>query len=213
MNTSELYEQFEWIDVVHDDRPRLPGTHDVVELGLISGQVVVRLAYDSKALSYEISEVLSTDADNTLCTRLIRSDIYGRDNAKAYAEDYLFGALRTRIVCKSCSCLVRVNQYVEDVKQKLARQQLCHSCDFWYEKIGMKDDPSVAIIGGIFYTVAAERRNVPKSALGHGGRKLSIQWHNGRSTVTTNLWSCGAIPELFKDRLKDNAVFVRDSNE
>lgn len=49
----------------------------------------------------------------------------------------------------------------------------------------------------------------PSQLKGHGGARFQIKFHDGRVVETTNLWHQGEIPKEFKDKLPDNADFVK----
>lgn len=108
--------------------------------------------------------------------------------------------------CRECGCHVTTN-YVEDTKQALIRDNLCFYCNFWKSKLAIKDDPTTARIGGTHYMICPDQPgNV--GFKGFGGAEFNIRFNDGRFLTTHNLWCQGEIPEVFKDRLPDNAVFV-----
>lgn len=107
--------------------------------------------------------------------------------------------------CIECSAVENGN-WMESVKAQLAERQLCHTCNFWHEKIAMKDDTRTARIEGTHYRVGDE--GVRGLFQGFGGAKFVIKFNDGREVTTTNLWAQGKIPQRFKDRLPDNATFV-----
>ncbi len=43
---------------------------------------------------------------------------------------------------------------------------------------------------------------------GFGGRKFTIVFHDGRMIETSCLWHQGEIPEMFREWLPNNAIFV-----
>jgi hypothetical protein len=108
--------------------------------------------------------------------------------------------------CKECGGQEQGN-WMDDVSIKLALRELCHTCDFWHEKILIKDDPETARIDGTHYRVGQE--SVRGLFQGFGGHKFVIQFADGREVTTTNLWHQGPIPERFADRLPNNAVFLQ----
>lgn len=83
------------------------------------------------------------------------------------------------------------------------KEELCFHCNFWQEKVDIKDRDDVARIDGYHYIVGRETEKYNK---GHSGREFLIRFFDGREVRTTNLWSQGKIPERFD--LPDNAEFM-----
>lgn len=81
---------------------------------------------------------------------------------------------------------------------------LCRTCQFWYEKVEMCDDPEIARIANEHYTIGEKT----KSARGFGGRKVTIKFNDGRIVQTDNLWHQGRIPISWRQYLPNNAEFV-----
>ena len=97
----------------------------------------------------------------------------------------------------------------EETNKTLIKYQLCFNCNFWREKVLMKDKPKVVRIKGSHYTIGAEE--APTGMFrGFGGRVFKILFDDGREVTTTNLWHQGIIPEHFKERLPDNAKFLTE---
>ena len=44
---------------------------------------------------------------------------------------------------------------------------------------------------------------------GYGGRGIKIKLQTGEIIVTNNLWHNGKVPKEFRDRLPDNAEFIK----
>lgn len=89
------------------------------------------------------------------------------------------------------------------------RDGVCFNCAFWIEHIARKDNPQIARIDGVHYSVGPEPHGkVNPATLGYGGARFKIRWRNGRTEVTNNLWCQGHIPEMFRDELPDNAIFL-----
>lgn len=108
--------------------------------------------------------------------------------------------------CVECGCVFGTN-YCEPYKSIMIRDNVCFGCNHWREMMQHNGSTRQAIINGSHYLVCAENSN-PSRWNGHGGRKFSIRFNDGREITTTNLWSQGDIPKHFKDRLKDNAKFA-----
>lgn len=107
--------------------------------------------------------------------------------------------------CKECGGIVSTNYHHNE---KMLEKHLCFRCNFWDEKVDIANDPATVRIDGEHYMIAPEDKNI--GFKGFGGREFIIQFHDGRKVVSHNLWSQGFIPESFKSRLRDNAVFVKD---
>lgn len=85
----------------------------------------------------------------------------------------------------------------------------CFQIDFWNDNVEAKDKPRIARIKGEQYYIGKENQN---GFRGFCGRKFCIRFLDGREVVTTNLWYNGVIPEDFKERLSDNAEFIKDKD-
>lgn len=107
--------------------------------------------------------------------------------------------------CKECGGQEQ-GSWFDDVAEQLVERQLCHSCDFWHEKIGIKDRPEVARIEGTHYYIGGESE---RGFRGFSGHRFRIRFNDGREVESTNLWCQGKIPERFAERLPNNAVFVQ----
>lgn len=79
---------------------------------------------------------------------------------------------------------------------------------FWEEKVAWLTRSDVARIDGDHYIVGAE--DAPNSMRGYGGRKFGIKFNDGRVVITTNLWHQGTIPEAWREKLPNNAVWLDD---
>lgn len=108
--------------------------------------------------------------------------------------------------CKECGKREDGN-WADSEAKKLERHQLCFNCNFWREKVWIKDRLGIARIDGSHYTIGKEEKSHPSEFRGFGGSKFVIVFNDGRRVKTTNLWHQGSIPEHFKERLPDNAKF------
>lgn len=103
--------------------------------------------------------------------------------------------------CVECGSLFST-RYIEEVKQKLLKANMCHHCDHFLGLIGRKHGLR---IGGQHYMGRAGEKGD-----GCGGRTFRIRMlETGEEFETSNLWHQGRIPTHFRDRLPDNAVFVQ----
>ncbi len=108
--------------------------------------------------------------------------------------------------CSCCKQLYSTN-YSEHLKTRLITNNLCFTCDFWYGYIDKINNPKIARINGNHYIVESSN-NDPARTRGFGGRTFIIRWNDGREVSTNNLWHQGHIPDRFKDKLPNNAIFI-----
>lgn len=86
-------------------------------------------------------------------------------------------------------------------------EHIAFSQRFWDEKLALVDDPAVVRVKGQHYYI---RPDATGGSLGHGGMAFHIQFMDGRFLTSHNLWSQGTIPSDYRDRLPDNAVFLKE---
>jgi hypothetical protein len=104
--------------------------------------------------------------------------------------------------CAECHTDYFSVHWTKDINEALVKEHICFNCNFWREKIPIKDNPSCFRIQGEHYQLGGEG--------GFGGREFSIKRFDSEKIITTKcLWSQGTIPEHFRDRLPDNAEFVK----
>lgn len=114
-----------------------------------------------------------------------------------------------QMFCIQCKVLIRLH-YIEEIKNALMENQWCFNCWFWEEKVGWLGNPDVVRIDGRHYAIKPDPpEGTNRSLWGAGGRGFIIRFFNSREVKTHNLWYQGKIPEHFKDRLPDNAEFVK----
>jgi DNA-directed RNA polymerase subunit RPC12/RpoP len=105
-------------------------------------------------------------------------------------------------ICPSCG-----KSYVRRHTQDSYIGNNCFDCSFW---LGKADYPDYmknhqVIINGEHFMAYAETDGIVR---GFGGRRFKIQFFDGRIVETNNLWGQGPIPDQFRSRLQDNAVFL-----
>lgn len=119
----------------------------------------------------------------------------------------------TEYKCRICSNEYRVDIYMEnDITRIMKKENVCFQCAYWLEKI-MLTDENTAIINGIRYTI--EDEDIHPHFRGFGGREFNIEFFDGRTVTTHNLWCQGKIPERFRSypELQDNARFIPKENK
>ncbi|NEG58006.1 hypothetical protein [Pantoea agglomerans] len=105
-------------------------------------------------------------------------------------------------LCKLCGMPEFATYYH---KEKLIKEQLCFSCDFWKEKLTVK---GMLVIKGAFYRDGGNSPKEESKYLGFGGRKFTIKMLDGsKEWQTNNLWTAGDCPKRF--RPEDNAEFIQ----
>jgi len=109
--------------------------------------------------------------------------------------------------CRICGEEFTKEKYGGDYKDICSSE--CFKDAFWLEKIEDKD--VLTIINGECYHVGDEQSK--SSFRGFDGSRFIIKYIDGdkkdKVIVTTNLWYNGVIPDKFRDKLKDNAIFCK----
>lgn len=110
--------------------------------------------------------------------------------------------------CKICNNIIGFH-YFKDINKKLRKEQLCFNCNYWNEKVEIKDNPNAVRIEGVQYFIGIENTSIFATPFrGCGGRYFKIKFFDDRIIETTNLWVNGKIPFNFKHLLTDNAKFI-----
>ena len=111
----------------------------------------------------------------------------------------------TELKCELCGKTMTKPAFTGEYKN------VCHDCfndKFWMLKIRdvNKAPEKFETIKNNLYYIADENDN--DSFRGFDGRKFIIKYNDGRQIITTNMWHNGTIPEKFRDKLPDNAIFI-----
>lgn len=109
--------------------------------------------------------------------------------------------------CAECGAREQ-GSWFDDIAKKLAERKLCHGCDHWTSLAKIAARADVARIEGTHYMIDKENAD-PRAFRGFAGQRFKIKFADGREVETTNLWCQGSIPDHFRDRLPDNANFVK----
>lgn len=107
--------------------------------------------------------------------------------------------------CKECKKEEDENKFTNG--KDLLAKNLCFSCDYWTQRIERQNSLTQAVIKGVVYQIAKEQE---VGFRGFDGEKFIIKFKDGRLIHTTNLWYNGKPPSRFKDKLLDNAEFIKD---
>ena len=111
--------------------------------------------------------------------------------------------------CVECGGQISCN-WLGDIGEKLKAINLCFSCHHWVEIIDDKNNPRRIFVKGVAYW-RKDFRKIEKNlehVLGFSGHVFKIKMNSGEEYTTNDLWSSGTIPDRFKERLLDNAVFL-----
>ena len=104
--------------------------------------------------------------------------------------------------CKICGKNKR-KMYIESLNICSAE---CLLESIWQDLILEKDLENHLVINNKHYIVGPEQT---KSILrGFNGQKFTIKKDNGEIIETTNLWCQGEVPEKYRDKLVNNAIFL-----
>ena len=90
-------------------------------------------------------------------------------------------------------------------------QELCFSCDHW-AKLLEHDRTQCFVVDGEHYQLGGQTEKTPSHYRGFSGRRFVLQrLATGERTTTVDLWGQGTVPERFRERMPDDAIFVRES--
>ena len=108
--------------------------------------------------------------------------------------------------CVKCGAPVDANRY--RCSEEMTQKCLCFDCNFWTEHVqrDRNENKDVFVVANGKHYIIDESPN--PYFKGYGGAKWTIRFNDGRVVKTDNLWFQGLIPELFRDKLPDNAVLI-----
>jgi len=112
------------------------------------------------------------------------------------------------MICVKCDAEVK-QTWGDVINRRLVAKKLCFTCDHWSELVTEAGRSMSVRVKGKHYQIGPEDGSL-RACMGFGGKQWRIKFHDGRRTVTTNLWYQGTIPERFRSLLPDNAVFDAD---
>ncbi len=113
----------------------------------------------------------------------------------------------TRLSCRECYASVEL-KYPGWVNLLLKERKVCLFCSTWIDTLSQKDDPTSVRVNGIQYWLREKSCNL------EDGLAL-ISFHDGRfvQIPKSRLFQSGTIPDGFKTRLTDNAVFIAEEGK
>lgn len=110
--------------------------------------------------------------------------------------------------CRECGCVWNPSHYSNDQIGMAHRARgLCSNDAYWDEAHQDYVAGKRLVVACQSYTIGPEQTSGPR---GHGGERFRIQYPDGRVVESTNLWSQGPIPERWRGRMPDTAVFIKD---
>ena len=119
----------------------------------------------------------------------------------------------TERLCHSCDVLTKPDCYLCSVCNAWESQScwsvplggMCINCRFWHDLLAKKD---ISVrVANHHYIIEPEMPKGYGGFLGFGGARWDVLFNDGRKVVTHNLWHQGLIPERWRSKLPDNAVF------
>lgn len=110
--------------------------------------------------------------------------------------------------CRRCGKTAD-GHWAEGCQKRLMADGSCFNCNFWIEKIEIRDRPNVVRVKGQHHIYKADLPAKQPWPAGNGGSEYRIRFLDGREVTTCNLWNQGDIPEWIRHELPDNAEFIR----
>jgi hypothetical protein len=113
-----------------------------------------------------------------------------------------------KIKCKECGSTDFSERWAN--KDQIERLQLCQRCCFWQDVIDEYSSGAIIVIEGQVYNVGDETTS--RYSKGFDGKCFKIKRKTAEEFITSNLRCIGIVPEIFKDRIIDNALFVGEAS-
>ena len=93
----------------------------------------------------------------------------------------------------------------------MIEHQLCFDCEFWrmQHQLDVEDrgEHNWAVIDGHHYAIEPDAPN--STHMGFGGQHFIIQWNDGTTKESKNLWHQGEIPKEWLSVFPNNAIFIK----
>ena len=109
--------------------------------------------------------------------------------------------------CRECGSVVQ-SDYLEPSGSQILEHNICFSCNHWRVKVDIYHSSNQVVIDGDCYYIK-QNKDPDVGFSGFGGQLFHIKKSNGEIVHTNNLWHNGEIPSHFRDRLMDNAEFIK----
>jgi hypothetical protein len=107
--------------------------------------------------------------------------------------------------CKECKSKEDETKWTDG--KDLLLKKLCFDCNYWMERVERVGGLTQVIVDGSVYQIGREDA---VGMRGFDGDKFIIKFKDGRLVHSTNLWFNGRVPKKYKDRLIDNADFIKE---
>jgi hypothetical protein len=153
--------------------------------------------------------------DAYIATQVTEQQIFSAKGQRRTVEmnkshyKYLIDKGEPVTLCKHCGAILTAN-YVEPTRTEILESGLCFHCNFWRKQANSKD-PKRLIIDGHIYGDGGNQPNASrKDWLGFGGTVWIIE-RDGKVWQTNNLWSGSTVPQEYRERMPDNARFVKEA--
>lgn len=99
--------------------------------------------------------------------------------------------------------------YDSHTNESMVNNQLCFSCNFWYELVKIRDGLRVLRTSGWHYFLGDDDPRTPIKEKGYAGEAHYIRFNDGRLVRTTDLRSNGQIPAEWSIHLPANGAFIQ----
>lgn len=115
-----------------------------------------------------------------------------------------------KVFCRECKALMALPKDKSEAMVALTINY-CGLCYFWHQLEVVKNSPDSVRIGGKHYFIGKETslEEDPPKWRGIAGAKVIIKFFDGRTVTSTNFWYNGVIPDRWKNRLPENAEFIK----
>lgn len=110
-------------------------------------------------------------------------------------------------VCKDCGAINYSISYMQNCEEKQAMDAhgTCFHCAYWRIQIDKKHD---TVIDGRIYSVGNINKAPNSPNAGMAGRRFDIEYFDGRTVTTHDLWSGSEIPARYIKHIPDTARFL-----
>jgi hypothetical protein len=110
--------------------------------------------------------------------------------------------------CRICGDYVSAH-FIEPLNSELIKENICFECHHWSRIEKTLSDKRRFIIDNNSYW--QENDNPNAAFQGHGGSLFRIKRFDSDDIIPTrNLWHQGEIPEHWRERIPNNAIFIRN---
>lgn len=112
-------------------------------------------------------------------------------------------------------CVICGKDYSDEIFD-LVKPGHCFQCSHWEEQYELdttfrsnpENNQVVIIVDGCHYVADIDTNKKDDFFKGFGGSNWYVKFNDGRIGAFDNVWHQGEIPERFRQKLPDNAVFI-----